>query len=156
MEKEGIRAAAQSVGPFTDLVEKRISARCVEKQPAARPGDAIGVQEGFFGKVDMLKNIPEGNDIEKTGKTLLPVPIVDGLPVQRDGEFLLRELPENFLRLYAMDQSPRFGQKTRKQSDASADVEAACPLQGAVFFDEAQVFPELFFVRSEPTFDVVR
>ena len=72
-EKEGICAATQAIRPFTDPVKKRIPAGCVEKKPAPRFDDVIGVLQGFRGKVDMLEDIPECDDIKKTGKTLLPV-----------------------------------------------------------------------------------
>ena len=72
----------------------------------------------------MLENIPEGDYIKKTGETLLPVSSIDGLPVQRDAEFLLGEIPEDPLRFDAMDKSPRFGEEMRKQSGAGADVKA--------------------------------
>ena len=135
-EKEGLCAATQAIRPFADPVKKRIPAGGVEKKPASRFGDVIGVLQGFCGKVDMLENIPEGDNIKKTGETMLPVSSIDGLPVQRNAEFPLGELPEDPLRFDAMDKSPRFGKEMRKQSDASADVKAVRPRQWNMAFDE--------------------
>jgi len=121
-QQAGICAAAQAIRPFTDPVKKRIPAGCVEKQPAPRFDDVIGVLQGFCGKIDMLEHIPEGDDIEKTGESLLPVSGIDGLPVQRKAEFPLGELPEDRLRFDALDNSPRFDEEMGKQSASDANI----------------------------------
>ena len=89
-EKEGIGAATHAIRPFTGPVKKRIAAGSVEKEPASRFHDVIGGLQGFRGKVDMLENIPEGDDIKITGATLLPVLSIDGLPAQGYTEFALQ------------------------------------------------------------------
>ena len=155
LEKQGVLAPTHAIRPFADPVIQRVPAGGIEKEPAAGFGDRIGVLQGFGGEIDVLEHVPQCDYVEKTGKTELPVPRLDSLPVQFDAEFPLGKLPENPLWFNAMYRSPRFGQKMGKQPGTGADIEAVGSGQGKIAFDKAQVFFELLFVGREPTFYIV-
>ena len=155
VEKAGIGAVTHAIRPFADPVIKGIAAGGVEKEPPPRLYDIVGVLQSFHGEVDVLKNIPKGDNIKKIGVTLLPIACIDGLVVQLQTEFAPGKLAEDSLRFNPLNNRPGFRQQMGEESGTGADVEAVHPGQSDMALDKEEIFSQLLFAGRKPALDVV-